>query len=290
MGSLKENNMENNKKDKIVEIEQFEINNKNVDFQSENQEDPILNKMKQNLGIKRILKPNESFAYDGHKCLTHCDGYCCSNIEIPLSPYDIFKIVTSPVGRKLGLIDTTKLFMKNPPITTIYLGDQSGLPQASLDFRSNGRYRKICPFAQIVSTNNFRFKLECGIHEIKPLACRISPLGRTKAVNSDNSFYYIHKPVNDCSCVNSNKRIRILDYIRENRLHEYFANRDKISEIYPLLIGTPSEFRFIAGFLMFNFDLIFISQGLEASVVRPRNFNTLIRKITSVIIEYKKLI
>lgn len=41
---------------------------------------------------------------------------------------------------------------------------------------------------------------------------------------------------------------------------------------------------------MLNFDLIFISQGLEPNAARHRNFDTLVRKITSLIIEYKKLI
>lgn len=36
---------------------------------------------------------------------------------------------------------------KNGILAVIYLGDQSGLPQASLDFRVYGRYRNICPFA-----------------------------------------------------------------------------------------------------------------------------------------------
>ena len=290
MNNFKGTNMENNKKDKIIEIDEFEITNKKLGVQSENKEDLLLNEMKKRIGIKQILKQDDSFAFDGQKCLTHCNGYCCSNTEIPLSTYDIFKIINSPIGRKMGLTDTTKLFMDNPPLAVIYLGDQSGLPQASLDFRANGCYRKICPFAQIVSTKKFQFKLECGIHEIKPLACKLSPLGRLKTINLENNFYFIHKPIDDCCCVNSNRKIRILDYIKNNRLNEDFIKRDKLNGIYSLLIDTPPEFKYIAGLLMFNFDLIFISQGLEPNAARPRPFDTLIRKIMNSIIECKKLI
>jgi len=140
---------------------------------------------------------------------------------------------------KLDLTDTAKLFRNDPPLAVIYLGDQSGMPQASLDFRKNGRYRKICPFAQIISTKKYRFKLECGIHKIKPLACRISPLGRLKSPDSNKNYFFIQKPVQDCCCVNSNKRIRIKDYIKDNGLKEYFINRDKASESYTLLFDTP---------------------------------------------------
>ena len=100
MGNLKETNMENNKKEKIIEIEEFEITNKKLSIQSENNEDLLLNQMKKRMGIKQILKQDDYFAFDGQKCLTHCDGYCCSNREIPLSTYNIFKIVTSSIGRK----------------------------------------------------------------------------------------------------------------------------------------------------------------------------------------------
>ncbi len=246
--------------------------------------------MIERLGIKHIMKADDSFAFDGQKCLTHCDGYCCSNREIPLSTYDIFKIVTPSIGIKLGLTDTTKLFMDNPFLAVIYLWDQSGLPQASLDFRATGRYRNICPFAQMVTTKKFRFKLECGIHEIKPLACRFSPLVRSKNLNSEKDIYFIHKPVNNCSCVNTCKKIRILEYIRNNGLRKYFKNRDKMSELYLLLFDTPSEFKYIAGFLMFNFDIIYLSQGLNPNVVRPKSFDILIKNIRKLIVEYKQYI
>ncbi|KPK32394.1 MAG: hypothetical protein AMS24_04320 [Chlamydiae bacterium SM23_39] len=188
----------------------------------------------------------------------------------------------------MDLDDTTKLFMYKPSLAVIYLGDQSGLPQASLDFRTNGRYRNICPFAEIVSTPKFRFKLECGIHEVKPLACRISPLGRFKNLKSGENFYFIHKPAEDCCCINSNKRIRILDYIRDNALGEYFENRDKASELYPLLFNTPSEFKYIAGFMMFNFDVMYLSQRLNPNLARPKSFDILVREIRKLILEYKQ--
>lgn len=91
----------------------------------------------------------------------------------------------------------------------------------------------------------------------------------------------MHKPIDDCCCVNSNRKIRIFDYIKNNRLNEDFFNRDKLNGIYSLLIDTPPEFKYIVGFLMFNFDLIFISQGLDPNLARPRHFDPLIRKIIS---------
>lgn len=275
------------KNDKIIEIDEFEVTNKKNNAQSE--KDLTLNEMKQRLGIKHIMKREDFFAFDGHKCLTHCDGHCCSNREISLSTYDIFKIVTSPIGIRLGLTDTTKLFMHHPSFAVIYLGDQSGMPQASLDFRATGRYRNICPFAQIVYTKQFHFKLECGIHDVKPLTCKLSPLGRLKVLNSAENHFFIHKPTDGCCCVNSSQRVRITDYIRDYGLGDYLRNRDLVADLYSLLVGTLSEFKLLAGHIMFNFDgILFLSQGLDPNTVRPRNFNQLIRKIKETIIGCKK--
>jgi len=61
-----------------------------------------------------------------------------------------------------------------------------------------------------------------------------------------------------------------------------------VSELYPLLFDTPSEFKYSAGFLMFNFDMIFLNQGLNPNVARPRSFDILVRKIKKLIMEYKQ--
>ena len=57
-------------------------------------------------------------------------------------------------------------------------------------------------------------------------------------------------------------------YIRDNELIEYFYNGDLMNELYSLLSDTLPEFKYMASFLMFNFDLIFLCQGLEPDVVR----------------------
>lgn len=51
-----------------------------------------------------------------------------------------------------------------------------------------------------------------------------------------------------------------------------------MSELYPLLFDMLPQFKYIAGFLMFNFDLIYL-RGSELKEDRPSNFDTLIRKI-----------
>lgn len=60
MGNLKDKSMKNNEKENIHGIEEIEIVDKKIDGQCENQEDLMLNKMKQRLGIKRILKPDDN--------------------------------------------------------------------------------------------------------------------------------------------------------------------------------------------------------------------------------------
>ena len=69
-------------------------------------------------------------------------------------------------------------------------------------------------------------------------------------------------------------------YIRDNELIEYFYGR-LMNELYSLLSDTPSEFKYMAGFLMFNYGLIFLGQGLEPDIVRPND--NLIKTIRSII-------
>lgn len=75
-----------------------------------------------------------------------------------------------------------------------------------------------------------------------------------------------------------------------NGLMEYFESRGTTSDLYSILFDTLPEFKYITGFLMFNFNMIFLRQGLNPDVSRPKNFDILIRKIRKLITEYKKLI
>lgn len=41
---------------------------------------------------------------------------------------------------------------------------------------------------------------------------------------------------------------------------------------------------------MFNFDVIYLSQGLNPNVGRPKSFDILIKNIRKLLVEYKKLV
>lgn len=57
MGNPKGKSMENNEKDEIIEIDEFEITNKKLGLQSENKED-LLNEMKQRKNKRKAFMNN----------------------------------------------------------------------------------------------------------------------------------------------------------------------------------------------------------------------------------------
>lgn len=108
-----------------------------------------------------------------------CDqcGKCCTNSTIEsilYKPYDLYKIAK---GLKVNILEVIKNNAE------IYIGDSSGFPIARMVGKLNfeqGGLTMVCPFRKTVGDKHL-----CGIHEFKPGACKLFPLGRLSAFNKE---------------------------------------------------------------------------------------------------------
>lgn len=174
------------------------------------------------------LKLEDEIPFDGTRCLTHCGGKCCTDTQVSIKPYDIYRIVTSSQGCDLGLFDTTKLFHGSHAPLECYLGNISGIPQACIRFRELPLGTRVCPFLMPVRARSKRELrqliqapiksrtvdgfpvLLCRLHKVKPLICRAAPIARSQFLGTEKLevAYYFHPPMKECACVQTEKASR----------------------------------------------------------------------------------
>lgn len=244
------------------------------------------------------LKLDDEFPFDGTRCVTECGGKCCTDIDVKINPFDIYRIVTSPEGRKLGFTDTTKLSRA----IDRYLGSVSGLPMACIKFTDLSGGLRTCPFLipvkpprtkrelrQHMADKRGRFRttdghqvMLCRLHKIKPLICRGSPLGRSQIIGKDGideTHYFFRPPMVDCACVQTEKRVKVADYIKMWSLDEYYRESAKFHALLPKM-GMPSDptplsLRKFLLVLLYDFDWGPVGVGIDPIAVRP-TYNELI--------------
>ncbi len=251
---------------------------------------------------QKLLNHENFFNFDINKCISDCIGRCCINTPVMINVYDVYNILTSVRGKELGYGDTTKLFDgKNAPLI-LFLDENENMPSAMINLMQRGFNLDICPFAyasnkdtNILSLFNYYHEtadkklyrmphLSCGIHEIKPTICRSSPLSRMLIAEDERSFefFYINPPSSNCPAINTNKKWRLEEYIKKWDLERFYKNRDKITEIFELLVEKPIPFRRKIAKKLFNFDKDNIDQGLDPVKNRP-SYEELFRTIIELI-------
>lgn len=140
----------------------------------------------------RLLRPGEdSFQFSCKAC-----GQCCFNREgqntIMLSPYDIYRLIKfySKEGQ------TQEAFVEKH--IEIYIGNNSGLPIAKIKTKELFDSKTICSFLKKdVQKNTYK----CTVHQHKPSACRLFPLGRLASSSAKekedaiNTFYFLQTDI-----------------------------------------------------------------------------------------------
>ncbi len=132
-----------------------------------------------------------------------CFKLCCSNLFLPLTPYDIIRI-----RDKLGLSTDEFLLLYTEP----FILPKSGLPIVRLKMQDNED--KTCPFLGDGG---------CKIYEVRPLACRYYPLGfglfRNRDKRTNEEIYYLVKE-GFCQGLESGPEITIEEYRRSQGIPE----------------------------------------------------------------------
>lgn len=130
------------------------------------------------------LGPEEAFSFACRGC-----GDCCRGREdIVLSGYDLYRI-----ARRLNL--PPRLVAAN--FCRRYIGPESGLPVLRLSPRREAG--RNCPFL---------FQNRCSIHDAKPLACALYPLGQE--ISAEGRVSYFLQPVD---CGGKVYQERVCDYL-----------------------------------------------------------------------------
>jgi len=142
--------------------------------------DDMLKELKEKLGDLDILEKDSSFKFTCKAC-----GQCCHNRTegqtIIVSPYDMFRII------KNANPEDPAVFIKKH--FDFYVGHTSGLLIASLKTKDLFSGDNICTFLKKRDGS-----LKCSIHDHKPSACRLFPLGRMIAKEED-VIYFLQKDI-----------------------------------------------------------------------------------------------
>lgn len=124
-----------------------------------------------------------------------CFKLCCSDLFLPLTPYDIIRI-----RDKLKLTTDEFLLMYTEP----FILPKSGLPIVRLKMLENEE--KTCPFLG---------EGGCLIYEVRPLACRYYPLGfglfRNREAGKNEEIYYFVKE-GFCQGLDSGQEMTVEEY------------------------------------------------------------------------------
>ncbi len=158
-------------------------------------------------GFEKIIEPIRLTAqsrivfqcYPGVPCFK----LCCSDLYLPLTPYDILRIRDF-----LGL--TTDEFLLK--YTEPFILPKLGLPIVRLKMQETEE--KECPFLG---------EKGCTIYEVRPLACRYYPLGfglfRNRDEGRNEEIFYLVKE-GFCQGLESGSEITVEDYRKSQGISE----------------------------------------------------------------------
>lgn len=224
-------------------------------------------------------------AYD---CFS-CGGRCCTNTQVSISPYDIYRIVQTPeVAEPLGIFTSHDLFAPRKegeePLLAYYLGPGSRLPQVAINMVEVGEEFTICPFNAPVVVQRDKKDAEklkpsdltflkakygnlarlCVLERAKPTICRAFPLGRMIKLEKDASgqprpkTQYVKMDTEWCDqFAIPGGRMKVRDYIKKWSLDEGYANSDAVFAWHKAMSDRvkDEQGRYVAGLLLYDFDL-----------------------------------
>lgn len=168
-------------------------------------------------------------------------NYCKGHI-MPFFPYDIWNVVKSYDGRKMGIKSTSDLFLKdNPILVRRWIGNR---PYA-LTVHKDVNGQKTCPFAYIQNG-----KTECMISSVRPMVCKLNPLSFVAIVNNGVVSWDYYKKNTICN----QSEMTVQEKIRgEHGLIEQMNYNIKAMGLIVSVLRKKVDRQAILE-LMFNFD------------------------------------
>ncbi len=160
--------------------------------------------------IKEPLGPDSRFKFS-----CDADGKCCTNRRnepVILSSYDVLRL-----RKRMGM--KSRDFIKE--YTYMTFGGDSQLPMALLKTKEDDKLQR-CVFLK---------KGLCGVHEDKPLRCRLYPLGRV--LPEDGKSYFFLQNVPSYCQVGRGREWALEEYLKESEIEPFVDWSDRL--LLPLL-------------------------------------------------------
>lgn len=182
-----------------------------------------------------VLGPDDTFKFTCTAC-----GACCTNRakggEIILSPYDIFQLAK---GLSMNIGD---IISKH---TKFNYGGQSKLPMFTISNKIKFDGSSVCTFLRAKGDKKL-----CSVHEFKPSACSLYPLGRF-IDNENNKLMYINQK-DGCS-----NRIK-------KDTHEH-----KVSDWIPSLENSAESFIEYSTFINKLYEILDVPNFINSDDIKP---------------------
>ncbi len=158
------------------------------------------------------LSPDGKFKFSCHKGLP-CFGKCCSNVNIFLTPYDVFRL-----KKTLGL--HSEEFLEKYTLRLI-LQDQQ-IPVALLKMGDDEN--KKCPFVAPAG---------CVVYQDRPWACRMYPLGLafSNAETTSEEFCFIADDQSLCLGFKEDKEWTVRQWLVDQEVNIYNRNSEAYMQL-----------------------------------------------------------
>lgn len=160
------------------------------------------------------LSLDDKIKFDPKVCF-QCGGYCCFDIDVILTPYDMYRLARGRILERLQM--TFEDFVSK--LCEVYIGSDSHLPIAKLGKDQHAN----CPFLAPVMdrqqngtlkprlTPDGRQMFLCGIHDFKPMKCRLFPAGIVSTSEGEGGMVYLART--DCRGCNTTKEITVRELL-----------------------------------------------------------------------------
>ncbi|MBI4871586.1 MAG: hypothetical protein HY814_08460 [Candidatus Riflebacteria bacterium] len=234
------------------------------------------------------LELDDEILFDQKECLRTCAGNCCKGKNyLMIGLPDIFRIVSAPAMKRLGVHSTDDLYRRDPPLVQLFFNEEYGLFLPYLRFLAVGADRatspedapqSVCPFlAAIEEVCSYNGKKVpdwagqqaqgCVLLRHKPKVCRLSPVGKCAGLVTGRLTYEYAPPALECPACQTRVSIKLTDHLSgatlrgedslDARLHRIVMTRE-----VPLSLGQRGRYEEILK-EMYNIDELLASYGID---------------------------
>ena len=187
------------------------------------------------------LSLDSKIRFDQSVCLT-CNGRCCINPGVILTPYDLYRLAKGQAFQRIG--KGFKEFLKD--CCEVYIGDNSKIPIVLLGVNELGMCWFLAPVLHkrngklipLTNPEGNMLKL-CSVNDCKPMKCRFYPLGHVmegSVSDSETKSGFVYLKGNICPSCSGGIKTTVREILGEDL--ESLRFTEKCSKV----IAKASEF------------------------------------------------